>query len=140
MTTKKKSNAAKSQEETNKNIQDEAVKRAVGKAAKTVKSLVEFPKIATDAKIQTVVYDATTGVNVKFKDMSFTSGQVEKLVAIAQDGTARVRLTIEEINPTFDSTKKNVDDPMFDEMPEKKKDKKKSKKATKTDDGSELPV
>ena len=112
-----------------------------------------FPKIVTEAKIQTVSYDATSGSNLKFKDLSLTSGQFEKLVAIAQDGQARVRISIEEINPKFDAAAKGTSSPapMFTDLSDRKIDektgkmtKKKAAKKTNgkkgTDDGSQLPI
>lgn len=100
-----------------------------------------FPKIVTEAKIQAVSYDVTSGSNVKFKDIKFTSGQHEKLVAIAQDSTARVRLIIEEINPPFDAAAAKgtpQQTPMFTDLSDKKTDGKNGKDAT--DDGSQLPI
>lgn len=111
-----------------------------------------FPKIVTDAKIQTVTYDATSGANIKFKEFTMTSGQLEKLTAIAMDGRARVRLSIEEINPPFDAAAAqgtSRPDPMFTDMSDKKAGKKTQKKTDKktdgkkgkdTDDGSQLPI
>lgn len=142
----KKSKAAESQEKINAKTQKEAAKKAVDKAAKTVKEAVElcdFPKIATDAKIQAAGYDASSGAFVKLKDLSYTSGQIERLIAIAQDGKTRVRVTIVEINPTFDSkTKKSSkEDPTFSDAPKSgsKKTKKTSKK-TDAKSGSKLPI
>jgi len=116
-----------------------------------------FPKIVTEAKIQTVSYDATSGSNLKFKDLSLTSGQFEKLVAIAQDGQARVRISIEEINPKFDAAaakQTSQPTPMFTDLSDKKVDEKAKKKTPKktdkktddkkgkddTGDGSKLPI
>jgi len=114
---------------------------AVKKAAKTVKKPMEFPKIATDAKIQGAGYDSSSGSFVKLKDLSFSSGQLERLIAIAQDGKARVRITIEEINPMFDSktAESPKDESLFAEDDPKAKKKKTSKKKV-ADDGSELPI
>ena len=150
-TATKKSKAAKAQENFNKNVAkdaekrakdeaDKAAKKAVDKAAKTVKTPLKFPKIATDAKIQAAGYDASSGAFVKLKDLSYTSGQIERLIAIAQDGKTRVRVTIEEINPTFDATKKTAaaDDPTFADAPKSKKKKTSKKKDAK--DGSKLPI
>lgn len=135
----KKAEKVAKAEKAEKDKANAAGKKAVDKARKTVKTPGDFPKIATDSKIQTVVYDATSGVNVKFKDMSFTSSQLERLIAIAQDTGARVRITIEEINPTFNSTSKKKTakgDPTFkDASPAGKKDEKKT-----ADDGSKLPI
>lgn len=113
------------------------------KAVKTLKKLTgEFPKIGTDAKIQGAGYDVTSGSFVKLKDLSFSSGQLERLITIAQDGKARVRITIEEINPTFNSgaeKKTAKDNPTFEDVPPPppagEKDKKKA-----ADDGSKLPI
>ncbi len=142
---KKISKAANSQQKTNAEIQKKAAKRAVDKAAKTLKDAVElceFPKIATDAKIQGAGYDATSGSFVKLKDLSFSSGQLERLIAIAQDGKARVRITIEEINPRFDSAaaKKSGNDPTFEDAPPAGKKSKKKAKAAGKKDGSKLPI
>lgn len=110
-----------------------------------------FPKIVTEAKIQAVSYDVTSGSNVKFKDIKFTSGQHEKLVAIAQDGRARVQLSIVEINPPL--TPENPPPPAANVEPTfedavrgaqktKKKNAKKAdaKKAKDAGDGSKLPI
>lgn len=159
---KTSSAAAKSQEQINTQIAAEVKTRAAKKKGeKKTSPAGGFPKIVTEAKIQTVSYDATSGSNLKFKDLSLTSGQFEKLVAIAQDGHARVRISIEEINPKFDAAAAkgtSGPEPMFTDLSDEKVGKKTNKKTAKntakntdkktdgkkgkdaTDDGSQLPI
>lgn len=153
--TAKKKTAKK---KTTKKKKDESKKPDAKKPeAKTSAAVGGFPKTVTEARIQAVSYDVNTGSNIKFKDIMLTSAQHEKLVAIAQDKTARIRLTIEEVNPPFSGAAVNETsqpEPMFTDLSDqkfKKKTDKKSKKKTNnrtdakkgkdaTDDGSELPI
>lgn len=59
-----------------------------------------FAKVASQATIKQIVIDATIGI--KFEDLKFSPQQIEILARLRAEQVP-VRITIEEIEPTFDN-------------------------------------
>jgi hypothetical protein len=59
-----------------------------------------FAKVASQAAIKQIVVDSTIGI--KFEGLKFSPQQIE-ILARLRAAEAPVRITIEEIEPTFDS-------------------------------------
>ena len=70
-----------------------------------------FPKVASQATIKQIVINDTVGI--KFEDLRFAPEQIEILARLRAD-QAPVRITIEEIEPTFDQLHP-ADEPKFRE-------------------------
>lgn len=59
-----------------------------------------FAKVASQATIKQIVIDATIGI--KFEDLKFSPEQIEILARLRAEQVP-VRITIEEIEPTFEN-------------------------------------